>query len=880
MNDFAEIIGITQITKVARTRLYQHVAIFLADGRVLSDETFSLIRIDGQEQINQTFELNLELHANTDPGATPTLHFEALLTRPVTIGIDLPSDKAAGAQDKDPQAFAKAIKGGSEDHLALWNGIVSHFAMGEPGVYHLTMRPALWTLGLTNRYQVHRQLSIRGLIESVLRDHGIIANGGAPLQNSVSLTAISGADNPAVTRVQDWLQVGESDLDFLQRITAKAHIYFYFEHHATYHRIIYANRAAYPDALPEGRKLRYAQTGTDPLGLEQDDLVVNYRFSQSMTSTGVDGFLTRQEAAWEQDTVARFDTYRARSAGQLGNLPFRRLQVYQYGGSDAEVRWDTQSCDQARKTAATALSASSTCPKLRPGYCFVLDDASTPEVQPLAIRPTLAGQRFVVNQVKHEADLDGHYGNQFEATEADGQLAGFSVADTQQGSVLAQVVKYDNGENPQDWRYYQRSAFDFVQDKLKDTTATPPLTRPQGVYVRFATDTADAPPVWIKLAAHMLTAPELGVTVVVARASDNSELPEIQSIVEANGHQTVTPSGWLANTSVGSNYSTSYGDSCSIRFGLNSPGDLATGQSWVDDKYQSGNSTVSGWFSGVHLRDVSWSQGGSSSYSQAENGRDDVLSESISVGSTYSQQQGKESKSISDLDYSYSSQTIGNSDSYQTVSGTSMSDSTVGISNSTSKTGISNSSQLVGISDSSQVTGASNSTQITGISINSQLTGVSAGVQATGISSNVQVTGVSTNLSATASSINLSATGISVSSQDTGVSTSTQLTGVSTNSQLTGISTSVSATGVSASTSATGVSSSLSATGASSSLSYTGASMDLSSVGARMSISNIGGIVDVTEYGGGVQVSNAAAVLGSELTGMTATIVGILKVIL
>ncbi|MCP5141726.1 MAG: hypothetical protein H6980_05170 [Gammaproteobacteria bacterium] len=904
-------IGATRIAPGDHEGLIQHVAIFLADGRILSDETFKLHSFQGQEQISGPFELQLELHANTDAKGNVAFAFEDILTRPVTVGLNLPG---AGPND-----FARAIKGGSEAHLALWNGIASDFAMGVPGVYHLTVRPALWKLSLTNRYEIHRQRNIRDAIETTLGAHGIVPATANGTRNSVSLSAISGADNPAVTRVQDWLQAGESDLDFIQRLLGKAHIYFYFEHHATHHRVIFANRPAYPPALADGRKLRYAQTGTDTLGLEQDDLVLDYRYAQTMTSTSVTGTLARQHAAWEEDTVAQFDTYRAQSSAQPGDLPFHRFQVYQYGGSDGEVRWDTETCDHTRNTSATSMQGSSTCPLMHPGFTITLDEAGAPAVNPGQIRPTLGDRSFVLNSVKHQADLGGTYRNQFQATESYGQVAAFSVHDTQQGWVLAQVVKHDNGEYPKDWRYYQRSAFDPETDKLRDSTSSPAMLRPKGVYVRFATAGADSAPVWIKLAQHMLTAPELGVTVLVSRANDFSELPEIQSIVQNNGHKTVTPSGWTANTSVGCNYQTSYGDNRSVRFGLNSPGNLPPAKTWVDDKYNQGNSDVAGWFGGVHFRDVSWSKGNSSSYSTAEDGRDDVLSESWSIGSTYSQHHGHESKSISDIDYSWSDSTIGASDSYTHTKGRSYSwsrigeqesDSTIdGLSKNTSKIGGNSITDhtTVGTSDSTQMQIGTSTQKATFKADNNSTTliegktvshhtvkGTSDSTMHQHGTSTANQTFYADNNSTTHikgsttshhtvdnnSTSTQTISGTSTNHSKIGISVGTSLTGIQTHSSATGITNSNSATGLANSNSATGASVNLAATGASLNLHATGASIDIGVTGFQSRITGLSSIFDITVIGGGLDVKETVGKIETEASGLSANIVSILKAII
>ena len=165
--------------------------------------------------------------------------------------------------------------------------------------------------------------------------------------------------------------------------------------------------------------------------------------------------------------------------------------------------------------------------------------------------------------------------------------------------VLAKVVDVGNN-GPTDWRYYEPSNFNLELNRLRDAEATPQDLLAKGVYVEFSSPGSPPGPVWVKLASHMQTVPEIGVTVLVARANDESELPEVQSIVQANGTLVVTPSGWTANTHVGSSYSTSYGDGTSIRFGLKSAFNLDNAVSIVSSAYDSGE-----------YRDTSYSQGAS-----------------------------------------------------------------------------------------------------------------------------------------------------------------------------------------------------------------------------------------------------------------------------
>ena len=246
---------------------------------------------------------------------------------------------------------------------------------------------------------------------------------------------------------------------------------------------------------------------------------------------------------------------------------------------------------------------------------------------PAPMQPGLDGQQFVLTEVKHEASADGSYKNDFQAADAAGLITPFSLESTQQGSVLAEVVAYHGGQAPTDWRYYLPANFDLETSALSDSLAETTLAK--GVYVRFATADPASAPVWIKLGSSMQTVPEIGVMVVVARAQDESELPEIQNIVHANGNLVVTPSGWTADTRVGNSYSTSYSDSKSIRFGSNSLVDLPTAISTVNGAYGSGL-----------FKDVSYSKGASYSYSTSETAQAGLLNQAVFIWRHQQQQLG------------------------------------------------------------------------------------------------------------------------------------------------------------------------------------------------------------------------------------------------
>lgn len=827
--------------------LYLHCAVALAGNQWLGDETFRLVAFEGQETISEPFDYQLQLRGNTSPRQGRALNFDAIIGRPVTVGLNLPDD--GGAPDASAR-FVQALRSGSAPNMTLYNGLVTSFAMDEPGVYRIGMKPALWRMTLTNRYCVHAQMNVHDVIAKLMRLHYL----------DYSLEAVSGEDNIAIARVQDWLQAGESDFEFLRRMMSKAHIYYYFKHTGRGHTVVFANRPAYPKAFGD-RPLRYTHTSLDELGMQQNDVVFQYSYQQSLTSSGVNGRFAHQENAADQDPVPTFQTFASYTPADTGELPFNQYRSYQYGMSSSTVREYVRTTASSMAGSARQLSGGSTCSGFRVGYQFTLNGEVAQGMHPSPVRPSLEGKAFVLNKVQHKASADGGYTNNFESTDAAAMLTPFSVADTQQGAILAKVVDMA-GQGPTDWRFYEPSNFDPGLSRLRDTQAAPPNLLAKGVYVQFASPGAASAPVWIKLAAHMQTVPEIGVTVLISRANDESELPEVQSIVQANGSLVVTPSGWTANTHVGSNYSTSYGDGQSIRFGRTSAYDLDRAVGIVNSTYESGQ-----------YRDTSYSQGASYSYSTSEDGANGLLSRSDSFGSTYSTQEAKEVWSKSTLGGTISYSTV-NGDTYgeDVVTGTATRLSTQNIVVGQSTTNQQGNVNTIGMNSSIDTIGMTTSVSSTGMSMGTATTGLAAQIALTGARTDTSITGMSDNTSVTGIAQSISATGSSEMTSATGSSVQTNLTGISTGMSITGVTSQMNITGSSNDLSIVGSSARLSVTGSNSSISVTGDTTDVSVTGSetRVGIHGTSTAVDIT--GAGASLTIAGARMSMEIVGLSISI--------
>lgn len=828
--------------------LYQFCRIQMPGGKVLGEDMFRLVRFQGQDSVSDLFEYQLELHGDSDPAGT-RIDFSTIIGRPVTVAIaSTPFDDG----DVAHQAFLRALEGDDPAaRYSLFNGIVAGFAIDMPGVYRIVMRPAAWRMSLTNRYRIFTQKSVTQVLMQLCREHAIDA----------SFDGLQGPQNLASARVQDWLQAGETDLEVLRRLLGKAHIYYYFRHAAGRHTMVFDNRPTYPAAMPGDAPLYYTYTSTDALGRHESDVVPQYSYQQQMGITGVGGVFSTQIDAWDVDQPGRpladWADFRADSRSDIGALPFHQYKIVAYGFSDAQVREFARATELAMHTANLQLEGASQCPLLRVGHRFTLKTLGQ------HVRPELEGQEFVVTHLQHDASLDGEYHNQFSATPSAGLIAQVGIQDTQQGTVLARVCTPAGDGAVRHWPYYIPDDFSLGRQWLEDSlSGVQPRLNAKGVYIRFATDDDSVDPVWVKLAAHMQTIPEVGCTVWVTRGNDESETPEIQSIVQGDGSRVVTDSTWTAHSSVGNSYSTSYGDNRSVRFGQPwSAGDVDNAVRLVETAYARGL-----------FRDASYSRGGSYGYSESEQREQGMLSESYSYGSTYSNFWGKESKSFGATGRSYHESVTGKCDPSLSSTEASDPDALAAVSASRSVVWgdsysnsashgntkavslydgnlVTDSTHTGDVDSTTSVAGASNSTTTYTGAVTNTATFLSDSNNTTTIS------GTSNNISTHNIVNNLTAITAQTSATTIGATTSSDAIGASNNNSVTGASNRNSAIGASIDTTAVGTSNAISATGMHNAVSATGMSSTVSVIGESNVVEVVGSSTRVEIAGPGATFS-------------------------
>ncbi|WP_432463233.1 contractile injection system protein, VgrG/Pvc8 family [Agarivorans sp. QJM3NY_33] len=633
----------------------------------MTDDFLRLSSLQGQEGISQAYQFNLELRAN-DVEQLNRQQVEQLASFNAAAVVGLwGSVRIACAWHQDrfahhPVDDAADWEGSTPSRY--FQGIVTSMTLMAPGCYQLALGSPLHFLNLRNRYHIYHSMDVVALFSCLLERETASGRLKLEFRFDESLT---------VSRVQDWLQAGETDMAFLQRIAGHVAVHYYFIHHSNELSLVFSNRPTalrevdIPNCDQQPLALRYSYSSAEKLGLQQNDLFCDMSYQVKLVPQSVDAILTREEAQWEQNDVAGFTSYNG-DPEQQDNPQYLRHRRYAYGTDRSEAEGQLKKLKQELASDQETLSGSSTSPLLSPGYTFQLSQptaASSNEMR--LMRQSFSGKTFVVTSIQHKASDQQPYKGTLQASEVNPQtdssqgtlLSPFSMESTQQGSVLARVLET---AVPRGWRYREKSNFQVEQAQ---NSFAGDDEKEKGCLVQFATARDSSEQFWVRLSSHSSSAPEVGAMVMVSRANNDSELPEL-SVVASHGSKTVQPpdrrnQSWTANTNWGSSYSCSYGDGISLRYGYSSVVDFEREKAIVESAYDNAD------MHGNSYDNVSFSRGGGYNLSLSNQNADGVSNASVSAGSSYNENHAKVSYGYSDTGSTQNYSQVGKSVSRSVV---------------------------------------------------------------------------------------------------------------------------------------------------------------------------------------------------------------------
>jgi type VI secretion system secreted protein VgrG len=185
----------------------------------LDKDVLLLQSFHGQEGISNPFQFELKMHSENR-----SIAFDSIVGKKTTIKLEL-ADK-------------------SVRHI---NGIISSFSQGGASTtfafYYATLVPWLWFLTRTSDCRIFQNISVPDIIQKIFQEYGF-----SDFKNK-----LHGSYAPR----EYCVQYRETDFNFVSRLMQEEGIYYFFEHKADKHTLVFADYPTEFKPCPDQPAARY-----------------------------------------------------------------------------------------------------------------------------------------------------------------------------------------------------------------------------------------------------------------------------------------------------------------------------------------------------------------------------------------------------------------------------------------------------------------------------------------------------------------------------------------------------------------------------------------------------------------------------------------------
>lgn len=311
----------------------------------LEDSELLLDKISGTEALSTPFEFRVLMMSTN-----PTIDLKGLLRKPATVIISMPD-----GLERPIHAIFSSLKQGGEHSEDLF-------------IYEGTLVPWLWFLSLDADCRIFQNLSVQEIVTQILNDAGI----------SDYVFHLSGK----YPKREYCVQYRESGLNFISRLLEEEGIFYYFEHEATKHTIVFRDSSAAVDPCPELP-------------------VVSYSFSQTGWKNDRDGVKTVERTEQVHTKKVALTAYFPEKPifNLMVNLEGNGAgneEVYDYPGEYVEREEGERYARirlEEREAHQFVVEGTSRCRAFRAGYRFTLEDHYRDDTN----------LEYVLTEVTHEA---------------------------------------------------------------------------------------------------------------------------------------------------------------------------------------------------------------------------------------------------------------------------------------------------------------------------------------------------------------------------------------------------------------------------------------------------------------------------------------------
>lgn len=252
-----------------------------------------------EEKLGRLFKCEVTLRSKAED-----IDFESLLGENVTIRLNV-----------------------SRAEERYFNGFITDFTQGKNkegfATYFATVSPWLWFLKRTNDCRIFQEQSAVDIIESVFRDNGY-TEFELRLDNTYRLREYT-------------VQYRESDFNFVSRLMEEEGIYYYFEHHKDFHKLIICDSysshetiTAYEDGI--------AFHPPDSTTIRHEDIITHWKHKRTIKSGSVvlDDYNFKEPRAFIRNDYSSPEDH-AKSKEEVYDYP-GKYQSFDEGKHYAKIR--------------------------------------------------------------------------------------------------------------------------------------------------------------------------------------------------------------------------------------------------------------------------------------------------------------------------------------------------------------------------------------------------------------------------------------------------------------------------------------------------------------------------------------------------------------
>ncbi len=332
----------------------------------LGPDVLLLQGFEGQEGISRPFEFELRMMSENR-----SISFESVVGKKATIKVQL--------QDRLPRFI---------------NGIVSSFSQGGASqnfaYYHMTIVPWFWLLTRTSDVRIFQNLTVPEIIEKVFGEHGF-----SDFKNKL---------HGSFPKREYCVQYRETTFNFISRLMQEEGIFYFFEHEADKHTLVFSNNPSEFKPCPNQATARFDAARN--AGFEEE-VVTEWSTEQEVRP----GRYAIQDFNFEMPTLDLFS--------EVAGKDTRKYEMYDYPGeylNKGEGERLVGMRQEEEDAPQIVVTGSSICRALCSGFRFDLKDHyrrdfNKPYVLVSVYHSAEQGTNFLSSDGD---DTSFEYGNQFQ----------------------------------------------------------------------------------------------------------------------------------------------------------------------------------------------------------------------------------------------------------------------------------------------------------------------------------------------------------------------------------------------------------------------------------------------------------------------------------